>query len=150
MSAICYQNPTKFFGILLECLFLHFALYPIPSNIQAFKRIELFFFVLQNFSHVRSAIIKDVVCFEKTPLIILATDYGLQPKTKSQTQIKKSFKMYENLSFLQKRWLSITKSQNRGTQKYPKIPRNLFGQSAQSAKLFGMFKKNLSWGVCSP
>ena len=54
--------------------------------------------------------------------------------------------MYENLSFLQKRWLSITKSQNRGTQKYPKIPRNLFGRSAQSAKLFGMFKKNLSWG----
>ena len=34
--------------------------------------------------------------------------------------------------------------------KYPKIPHNLFGRSAQSAKIFWIFEKKLSLGVRSP
>ena len=57
---------------------------------------------------------------------------------------RKSCKIYENLSLLQ----SNAKSQTRDTQwqtlsrhcypKYPKIPHNLFGWSAQSDKIFGL------------
>ena len=64
--------------------------------------------------------------------------------------------MYENLSFLLKKWLSHNKGW--GTKfeqivstvyytKYPKIPGNLFGRSAQLAKIFGIFKKTL---ICVP
>ena len=63
-------------------------------------------------------------------------DYGLDIKfITAHIPIRnwKSCKMYENLNFLQK-----------------KIPHNLFGRSAQSAKIFGIFEKKLSLGVCSP
>ena len=44
----------------------------------------------------------------------------------------------------------VTKFQQIVLQKIPKIPQNLFGSSAQSVKIFGMFEKRLSFGVRSP
>ena len=42
-------------------------------------------------------------------------------------------------SILQKKWLGI--HSDNITKKFPKIPHDLFGQSAQSDKIFGIFKK---------
>ena len=73
-------------------------------------------------------------------------------------------KMYENLSFFQKKWLSNVKSRTRHTQSQkvikavvhcttkntPKVPHNLFGWSNKSTKIFAIHNKKLSMGVCSP
>ena len=67
---------------------------------------------------------------------------------------KKFFKTNANLnSFFQKNWFSNAKSRTvtKFEQKVlPKIPQQLFVRSAQSAKIFGIFKKKLLLGVHSP